>query len=54
MAELESSLMIEKQQNKAIRRELGEAQQRVEELTRHVADANGKSTKLQKAVQRSF
>lgn len=46
--------MMERQQNEANRREVGEAQQRVEELLRLVADANGKSTSLQTTVQRSF
>ncbi|KAL5231718.1 hypothetical protein ABZP36_030494 [Zizania latifolia] len=50
--ELETSLMMEKQQNEANRREVGEAQQRVEEVLRQVADANGKSTALQTTVQR--
>nr|AAV59392.1 unknown protein [Oryza sativa Japonica Group] len=48
---LETSLMMERQQNEANRREVGEAQQRVEELLRLVADANGKSTSLQTTVQ---
>jgi len=52
--ELESSLMIEKEQNTTIRRELNEAHQRVEELLRQIANANGKSTELQTAVQRSI
>lgn len=46
--------MIEKHQNEATRRELREAQQRVEELLTQVADANGKYTVLQTTVQRSF
>ncbi|KAG8086217.1 hypothetical protein GUJ93_ZPchr0010g8727 [Zizania palustris] len=50
--ELETSLMTEKQQNEANRREVGEAQQRVEEVLRQVVDVNGKSTALQTTVQR--
>lgn len=46
--------MIEKEQNTTIRRELNEAHQRVEDLLRQIASANGKSTELQTAVQRSF
>jgi hypothetical protein len=46
--------MMEKQHNEAIRRELGEAHQRIEELLGQVVDANGKSTVLQTTVQRSF
>ncbi|XP_015693143.1 myosin-9-like isoform X2 [Oryza brachyantha] len=49
---LEISLMMERQQNEANRRQIGEAQQRVEELLRQVADANGKSTSLQTTVRR--
>jgi hypothetical protein len=52
--ELESSLMIETEQNLTTRRELSEAHQRDEELLRQIADANRKSTELQTAVQRSF
>jgi myosin-5 len=52
--ELESSLMMEKEQNMTTRRELSEAHQRVEELLRQIADANGTSTELQTAVQRSL
>jgi len=54
VTELESSLMMEKEQNMTTRRELSEAHQRVEELLREIADTNGKSTELQTAVQRSF
>jgi hypothetical protein len=54
VTELESSLMKEKEQNTTIGRELNEAHQRVEELLRQIANANGKSTELQTAVQRSF
>ena len=54
VTELESSLMTEKQHNEATRGELGEAHQRVEELLRQVADADGKSTVLQSTVQRSY
>lgn len=46
--------MIEKEQNTTTGRELSEARQRVEELLRQLADANGKSTELQTDVQRSF
>lgn len=46
--------MKEKEQNTTIGRELNEAHQRVEELLRQIANANGKSTELQTAVQRSF
>lgn len=46
--------MIEKEQNTTIRRELNEAHQRVEELLRQIANANGKSTELQTAVQWSI
>uniref|UniRef100_A0A0D9WJ44 Myosin motor domain-containing protein n=1 Tax=Leersia perrieri TaxID=77586 RepID=A0A0D9WJ44_9ORYZ len=49
---LETSLMMERLQNEANRREVGEARQRVEELLRQVAEANGKSTTLQTTVQR--
>ncbi|EMS55825.1 Myosin-J heavy chain [Triticum urartu] len=52
VTELESSLMTEKQHNEATRGELGEAHQRVEELLRQVADADGKSAVLQSTVQR--
>ncbi|KAF0924298.1 hypothetical protein E2562_009998 [Oryza meyeriana var. granulata] len=48
----ETSLMMERQQNEANRREVGEAQHRVEELLRQAADANRKSTALQTTVQR--
>lgn len=54
MTELESSLTIEKEQNNTTGRELNEAHQRVEELLRQIANANGKSTELQTTVQRSF
>lgn len=43
-------MLKEKEQNTTIRRELNEAHQRVEELLRQIANANGKSTKLQTAV----
>ena len=46
--------MMEKEQNVTTRRELTEAHQRVDELLMEIADANGKSTELQTAVQRSF
>ncbi|CAM0954276.1 unnamed protein product [Alopecurus aequalis] len=52
VTELESSLMMEKQHNETTRRELGEAQQRIEELLGQVVDANGKSAVLQTTVQR--
>ena len=53
MTELESSLMMEKEQNMTTRRELTEAHQRVDELLMEIADANGKSTELLTTVQRS-
>ncbi|KAI5000062.1 hypothetical protein ZWY2020_004651 [Hordeum vulgare] len=52
MADLQSSLTIEKQQHEASMVELAEAQGKIEELLREVGDADEKSTVLQTTVQR--
>ncbi|XP_048564024.1 myosin-17-like isoform X11 [Triticum urartu] len=52
MADLQSSLTIEKQQHEASVVELAEAQGKIEELLREVGDADEKSTLLQTTVQR--
>ncbi|KAF7023182.1 hypothetical protein CFC21_035763 [Triticum aestivum] len=52
MADLQSSLTIEKQQHEASVVELAEAQVKIEELLREVGDADEKSTLLQTTVQR--
>ncbi|PNT72701.1 hypothetical protein BRADI_2g48076v3 [Brachypodium distachyon] len=52
MANLESSLTIEKQQHEACVVELAEAQGKIEELLREVGDTDEKSTLLQTTVQR--
>ncbi|XP_044349478.1 myosin-17 isoform X13 [Triticum aestivum] len=52
MADLQSSLTIEKQQHEASVVELAEAQGKIEELLREVGDADEKSTLLETTVQR--
>ena len=54
MADLQSSLTIEKQQHEASVVELAEAQGKIEELLREVGDADEKSTLLETTVQRFF
>ncbi|XP_062219503.1 myosin-17-like isoform X2 [Phragmites australis] len=52
MANLESSLSVEKQQHEASVVELTEAREKIEELQREVGDTDEKSTMLQTTIQR--
>ncbi|XP_062206677.1 myosin-17-like isoform X2 [Phragmites australis] len=52
MANLESSLTVEKQQHEADMVELVEAREKIEELQREVGDTDEKSTLLQTTIQR--